>query len=269
MAVTGSVAGSAGATAPARAMTDEERYLFDLQGFIAVRDALAPDHLADLNAEMDRQVAAAVPPDKNSHRFGDVLDWGPPWRALIDNPRVAGHLEAILGPGYRLDHDYADLIRQGKGPIGTRLHGGATPFDAGQYYTFRGGEIRSGLVVVAYNLRDVNPGDGGFAAAPGSHKANYALPEAWKELDVDPPRPFVTPVTGPAGTAIIFTEALSHGTLPWRGAGERRTVFLKYNPHPVAWAATFYDPTRWPDLTDRQRAILESPNARYQGRPTA
>ena len=95
----------------------------------------------------------------------------------------------------------------------------------GQTYAVHDGQIRSGLVVVAYNLRDVNPGDGGFAGVAGSHKANFALPDDWKELEVEPPRPFVTPVTGPAGTAIVFTEAMSHGTLPWRGAGERRTVF--------------------------------------------
>ena len=40
-------------------------------------------------------------------------------------------------------------------------------------------------------------------------------------------------------------------------------------PAAYAWGAAFYDRDRWPDLTDRQRAILESPNARYGGRRTA
>jgi hypothetical protein len=248
---------------------DAQRYLFDLQGWITIPDALDASELTELNEEFDRQIAAAVPPDANTWRFGDILDWGRPWLDLIDNPRVTDALEGILGSGFRLDHDYADLIRRGKGPIGTVLHGGATPFDAGQSYAVHDGRIHSGLVVVAYNLRDVNPGDGGFAGVAGSHKANFPLPEEWQELDVQPPRPFVTPVTGPAGTAIVFTEAMSHGTLPWRGAGERRTVFLKYNPHPIAWSARFYDRDRYPGLTARQRAILEAPNARYRGRPTA
>lgn len=249
-------------------MDDAQRYLFDLQGWITIADALDAARLATLNEEFDRRVAAVVPDDANSWRFGDILDWGPVWLDLIDNPRVSGVLEGILGPGFRLDHDYADLIRRGKGPIGTMLHGGATPFDYGQSYAVHDGQIRSGLVVVASNLRDVNPGDGGFAGVAGSHKANFALPEDWKELEVDPPRPYVTPVTGPAGTAIVFTEAMSHGTLPWRGAGERRTLFLKYNPHAIAWSARFYDRDRYPNLTERQRAILEPPNARYGSRPT-
>ncbi len=200
-------------------MDERQRYLFDLQGWITIPGALRPDQLASLNATFDEQVRANVAADATSYRFGDVIEWGPDWLNLIDNEPVLPTLEAILGPGFRLDHDYADLIRRGKGPIGTMLHGGATPFDAGQSYAVHDGRIRSGLVVVAYNLRDVHPGDGGFAGVAGSHKAGFALPDDWKELEVDPPRPFVTPVTGPAGTAIVFTEAISHGTLPWRGAG--------------------------------------------------
>ena len=77
------------------------------------------------------------------------------------------------------------------------------PFDPAQYYTVAQGQIHSGLVVVAYNLRDVGPTDGGFAAVPGSHKANYQFPADWVELDTTDPRPWLRRVTGPAGTAII------------------------------------------------------------------
>jgi Phytanoyl-CoA dioxygenase (PhyH) len=249
-------------------MDDHERYLFDLQGFITVADALTPTQVQDLNREFDARVVANVAPDANTHRFNTLLDWGRPFRDLIDNERVTDQLAAILGPHFRLDHEYGDLIRRGKGPIGTRLHGGSVPFDPAQYYVVAQDRIRSGLVVVAYNLRDVGPMDGGFAAVPGSYKANFAFPEEWKELDTPDPRPWLRRVTGPAGTAIIFTEALSHGTLPWTGAGERRTLFYKYSPHASSWSAEFYDAARWPELTDRQRAILESPNARYSSRPT-
>ena len=74
-------------------------------------------------------------------------------------------------------------------------------------------------------------------------------------------------VTGPAGTAIIFTEALTHGTLPWRG-DERRTLFYKYSPPTLSWAREYYDAGQYAGLTDQQRAILEPPNARYTPGPT-
>jgi hypothetical protein len=247
-------------------MDTNERYLFDLQGYLTVPNALSGAQLTELNRHLDEHIEADVAADASTHRFGNLLDWGQPFLDLIDNSTVTSYLAAILGPKFRLDHEYADLIRRGKGPIGTRLHGGSAPFDPSQYYVVREGEIHSGLVVVAYNLRDVNRGDGGFAAVSGSHKTNWPFPDEWKELDLPGGRPFVTPVTGPAGTAIVFTEAMTHGTLPWRGAGERRTIFYKYSPHPVSWAARYYDASKYPGLTDAQRAILEAPNARYGSR---
>lgn len=249
-------------------MDSTERYLFDLNGYLVVPDALSVEAVTAVDRLMDERIVRDVAADATTHRFADVLDWGPEVRALIDHERMVPYLEEILGTGYRLDHDYADVIRSGKGPIGTRLHGGAVPFDPGQWYTFVDGRPRSGLVVVAYNLCDVNPGDGGFGCVPGSHKANLPFPDEWRELEQDLDG-LVRPVTGPAGSAILFTEAMTHGTLPWHGAGERRTLFLKYDPGPIAYGAAFYDRDRWPDLTARQRAILESPNARYRGRPTA
>ena len=245
-------------------MDEHELYLFDLQGFIAVEDALSADEVAELDGLLQAHIDADVPADANTWRFEYPFDWSPAVRRLIDHDRLRPYLETVLGEGYRLDHDYADLIRHGLGPIGAMLHGGGTPHTFAEWYDFRDGRPRSGLAVVAINLRDVNPGDGGFAAVPGSHKANYPFPADWRGLEVE--RPFVQPVTGPAGTAVIFTEALSHGTLPWSGAGERHTLFLKFSPAALAWSATWYDADRYPELTERQRAILEPPNARYRNR---
>ena len=247
-------------------MNEQERYLFDLQGLLVVPGALTPAELARLNAIMDDHIARETTPDMQTHRFGRLLGWDKAYRDLIDHPRIVPYLEALLGPQFRLDHDYADVIRQGKGPIGTVLHGGATPFDPAQYYQCRDGRLYNGLTVVAYNLKDVHPGDGGFACVPGSHKSNFVFPRAWQELD--DPHPCVQRVTGAAGTAIIFTEALTHGTLPWQGNDERRTVFFKYSPHPLSWSARYYNADDYVGLSERQRAILEPPNARYATRHT-
>jgi hypothetical protein len=245
-------------------MTDQERYLFDLQGYLAVPDALGAEQLAALNEIMDAQIAEGVAPDAHTHRFVGLLQWGRPYLDLIDNPRISPYLEALLGPGFRLDHEYADIIRAGKGPIGTTLHGGATPFASPFYYRYHDGRMHNGLLVAAYNLHDVGPDDGGFAAVPGSHKSNLPFPDEWRELEER--QPCVQPVTGKAGTAILFTEALTHGTLPWKAKHERRTLFYKFSPHALSWAAFYYDARDYEDLTDRQKAILEAPNARYPGR---
>ena len=213
-------------------MNSQEKYLFDLQGFVAVPNALDVAQLAELNSIFDQHIAQDIAADVVTQRWGGLLNWGAAYRNLLDNPRIMPHMEELLGQSFRLDHDYIDLIRPSKGsslgdavkgPIGTTLHGGSTPFDPSQYFHFQDGRMHNGLTVVAYNLRDVNEGDGGFGCVPGSHKSNYAFPDEWRNLDRW--QPFMRAVTGPAGTAIIFTEALTHGTLPWRGAGSGAPCF--------------------------------------------
>ncbi len=247
-------------------MEENEKYLFDLQGYITVENALSAAQLSELNDILDQHIAADCDDDMRTHRFVGLLDWGKPYRDLIDNQPVVPYLETIVDPAFRLDHIYADIIRSGTSPIGANLHGGATPFRASQYYNFADGRMHNGLTVVAYNLADVGPQDGGFGCVTGSHKSNYRIPTEWRNMD-EAIQPIVQRVTGPAGTAIIFTEALTHGALPWTGAGERRTVFFKYSPHAVSWAANYYDDKEYADLSQRQRDILEPPNARYAQRP--
>jgi hypothetical protein len=241
-------------------MNEKEKYLFDLQGYIAVPDALDAPSLQQLNALVDEHIAAEMG-EGSTHRFGRLLHWGQPFLNLLDNAPLLPYLANLLGPGFRLDHIYCDVIRGGLGPIGATLHGGGTPFDASQYYHYRDGKMYNGLTVVAYNLYDVNPGDGGFACVPGSHKANFAFPDDWKNLEEM--HSCVRAVTGPVGTAIIFTEALTHGALPWKGTHERRTVFFKYSPRPVSWTKNYFNADDYEGLTEKQREILRPPSAGY------
>src|SRR5205823_7751477 len=124
-------------------LTEQEKYLFDLQGYLVVPNALDAGEVAALNAIMDDRLARDVSPDAHTHRFGRLLEWGQPYLDLIDHPRIVPYLEELLGPQFRLDHDYADVIRSGKGPIGTTLHGGATPYDALYSYHYENGRMRN------------------------------------------------------------------------------------------------------------------------------
>jgi len=238
-------------------VTEIEQYLFDLQGFLVVEDALSSVQLAALNQIIDQQISLVDEPGKSWFRFNRLLSWGTPFQSLIDNNRITPYLLDLLGPKFRLDHDYVHIIRHGPGPIGSHLHGGGSPYDPCQYYIYNNGRMYNGLTAVAYNLTDVNPGEGGFGCIPGSHKSNVALPQEWQDLEH--PHPCVQQIVGKAGTAIIFTEALTHGTLVWKGKRDRRTLFYKYSPYPSAWLRNYYNSDDYPELTESQRGILRNP----------
>ena len=139
-------------------MRDEDRYLFDLQGYLTVPDALSPETVDKLNDAIDELVEREMGPAETTHRWIDLLARDRVFRDVIDNPRVLPTLEELLGPRLRLDHEYLDVIRSGLGPIGARLHGGATPFDPAQYYWSGDQRLNSGLLVRRTTFKDVGRG---------------------------------------------------------------------------------------------------------------
>ena len=59
---------------------------------------------------------------------------------------------------------------------------------------------------------------------------NFALPA---DISASWQTGITLPVHNPpakAGDLIIFLEATQHGTLPWTGKGERRSLFYRYSP---------------------------------------
>jgi ectoine hydroxylase-related dioxygenase (phytanoyl-CoA dioxygenase family) len=246
-------------------MNEEERYLFDLNGYIVVEGALDPaavnrmSSLLDDCAEKDPRWRGQPTNDK----LFDLLTWGPDFLALLDHHRLLPMLKSILGSHMRFDHDYAIFLQPGGD--GLFLHGGGTPYDASQYYHVIKDRIYCGLVVCAYALTDVEIDAGGFACIPGSHKSNFNCPDDISLLQRA--SPIVRQVAVKAGDCILFTEALQHGTLPWRGPGTRRTLYMKYSPAHLRWGMHNYatpadNPVRAaiePLLSDTQRVLLDPP----------
>ena len=268
-------------------MNDQEKYLFDLRGYLLVKNVLTPAQVADLSERLEERRSQGGKrlygsdrtryPEGESTAFSakSLLEWGGSYIDLIDLPRVAPYLEAMLGPKYRLDHDYIKIDRAANEFNRLYLHGGGQgaggggerdrvgPSDGGQcYYRYSNGRFYNGLVAVGFELDTVQPGDGGFACVPGSHKGNFPLPADWRTSMTQEEMPeCVERVAAQAGDAIIFTEACAHGTVPWKGDRERRTIFYKYCPHAVAWSPCYYNADRYGELSDNQRDMLMPPSA--------
>lgn len=244
-------------------LDESERYRFDNQGYLIIEDVLGESELDALNRLIDRQDLPAPSAETgNARRFGDFLSWGEPFRDLLDHDRIVPVLGELLGDGFRLDHYYGIYLGAGAEPLG--LHGGGTPYDSSEYFHHRGDDLYSGLTVVSWNLTDTGPDSGGFCCIPGSHKANYACPEEIRDAQAGADSPDGLPdqvvvPEAPAGSVVIFTEALTHGTAPWVAEHRRRTLLYKYSPGQQSWAGNYPDPPDGVELTARQETLFEPP----------
>ena len=262
-------------------LTDEQRFLFDTFGYLVIPNALTKAQVKEL-LETLRSSTEQFPPVPQSE---GPLHWGKVWRDLLDLPTMTPLLEEIIGnhgvregraarglpaiPTFRLDHINVHTHVK-KGFAGTSLHGGWRITGGSQFSAYHDRRFYNGLVSVSFELFDTHPNDGGFGCVPGSHKSNVDIPNEWRDLTKGV-HECVKRIPANAGDAIVFTEALTHGTLPWTVDAPRRTLFYKFSPHGSTWSADYYDPDdfrSYPDVDDRKLAILEPPNARYPHRPT-
>ena len=241
----------------AQGMSEEERFAFDLEGYLVVRQVLAAEQVALLAAVARRECPTPIDAPPWRRVFGPTR-WGRPYQDLIDHPRIVPYLGELLGPKFRLDHDYALFMT--KGGRDQDLHGGATDANPDHGYSYRDGVIRCGLTVVSFCLSDAGPGDGGFCCLPGSHKSNLprSLPRDVREFRRIPH--YLVQPQVEAGDAILFTEALIHGTLPWTAEHQRLAVLYKYSPGHSAWMSRYHDLADYPDLTEQQKRILAPPS---------
>ncbi|MEE3039733.1 MAG: phytanoyl-CoA dioxygenase family protein, partial [Candidatus Latescibacterota bacterium] len=196
--------------------------------------------------------------------FTGMLTWDPPhcqpFRDLLAHRKLIPYLNTLFGRGWKMDHS-PFMLTGGKGTEGLRIHGSTSRhFDDSQYYVYRNGQMRCGMIVCQFQLADVNPGDGGMCVIPGSHKANFPCPEPILTWDED--REVVYQVPCKAGDLVIFNEATLHGTLPWTAENERRSLLYRYSPKVVHFAGGTYEVTQpeWvSELTEAQQAVLEPP----------
>ena len=250
-----------------------QQYLFDVQGYLVIENVLNAEELAVLNRHIDEQ---ELPTPGKVQRFGSApggsgfLQWGKPFCDLLDHPKIMSILQFRLGDCFRLDRIYGMYMEEGMPRGGLHADYGATSPTAktqpGEYYSFRDNEIHNGFVVVTWNLADTGPEHGGFCCIPGSHKSNYKLPQQIAAAPED--APCVVIPNAPAGSAILFTEALTHGTAAWNGKHQRRSLLYKYCVSHIAWTSRRVAIPEGIELTERQRILFREPADPYRHFPS-
>lgn len=254
-------------------MTPEEKYLFDLQGYLVIGDVLSDELLGRINETIDRlealddaEVAARgaarkyVKDDNVYAQKGiqtetspgdyscNVLAYGGVFEELIDLPTTLPYIEEMIGKSCRLDA-VSFLSRNSAGAF--RFHHGYAELLPYSEYAIEGEQFKCVSVKIGYALTDVGVEDGCFAVIPGSHKSNFTNPLVG--LVPDAAHRLVEPLPCKAGDAVLFSEDLSHGAVENCSGKVRRTLFYSYAP-------VFH--VTWRELADTAAGFAQRANPR-------
>ena len=219
------------------AVTIEDRFLFDLQGCLVLRNVLSSaDCSALLNAlrhlealDYPDRWMQSLPPGRSGRptcetqiphqtrlnglvRISDAFDF------LIDHPRVLPYLQEFVGEPQLIN---TWSISKDQGTPSGGWHRGVPTTD----YSYRDQQIRSRMCNTVFFLTDNGPEDGCVVGIPGSHKSSFDL--TWRDyqgLDM----PGAVPVAGKAGDVLLFSEAMIHDGLPKTTPGTRSNIYFNY-----------------------------------------
>ena len=230
-------------------MSPEEKYLYDLRGYLVLEQALAPELVDRLNQTVDELESLGdeaettrgakrpyVRPDNVYAQMGsggglsdyycNVLSYGDVFEELIDLPTTLPYVEEMIGVPCRLDA--ASFMSRTRAGAFRFHHGGAELLPYSEY-AVEDGHFQCVSVKISFALTDVGVEDGCLAVIPGSHKSNFA-------------NPLVGQVPDPA-----------HPLVENRGQRVRRTLFYSYAP-------AFH--CRWRDLADPAAGLAARGNER-------
>lgn len=272
-------------------MTETQRYLFDLQGYLHLPGLLDATTTRNLLAAAQALEAEALACQAGAPRWRSV--WGPEyWQhpahgyfahgsqqhqatlmvedfwlypaafdVLVGHPGTTALVDALLAPGYSINN--SELRIRYPGNL-TGMHMGFPANGHPKYrYAYHDQRISAMMVRMIYYLHDVGPDQGVTCFVPGSHHGHLPMP--LRDCPVDQ-EPGVVGLPVKAGDGILFTEACRHGGFPNRSPTTRYTLHVGYGPSflPSQNISTMDEPVHVTEallarLSAAQRALLVRP----------
>lgn len=238
-------------------VTAREEYLFDLNGYLVLKNVLTESHVAEMNAILTDMTSLDPPLGAgewygcvHAHSYGgaeginlqQIYEAGEPFERLIDYPGWFAKIKHFVGgqgtfdwhhgPVF-IDENFANLRGPGEA-IG--LHSGGSAGVQRNQFRYHNGRFHCGQVNVLMALTDIGPRDGATMVIPASHKSNFVHPDtaahsmkAGEVRSVDDVEGAIE-VHLEAGDALLFVDAISHGSAKRVNPGERRIVVYRYGP---------------------------------------
>ena len=250
-------------------ISQDERFAFDVAGYLHLRGALTPHEVATLSgwvSEAEKTVVADLNADypdgmkqQLNRPVSRIFDADPRFACLLDHPVVVPYLTEFLGPDYR--HIDNDLYYTYPGYAGGHWHRGVSAHPTGHVV---GGKFICPMVKVFYCLSDVGRAAGEFVVIPGSHKASFKVDYEGR-VDLPAQRLFDDVK---AGDIILFNEALLHNGRPNPSQKTRKTLIVNFGREDAGvWKGYRPKSTTLAASTPAQRAILSNANPAFWKEP--
>ncbi|MCE9591860.1 MAG: hypothetical protein K8S99_15215 [Planctomycetes bacterium] len=225
---------------PVIPMTDEQKYIFDLKGWLLLPSLFTEEELGPIREHMLKLLH-----DHNALPIHHRHQLAGPGEVIADHPAIVGVLNEVVSEqslatddcyGFRYDHTYTQYRKRGDDRFGP--HGGGGYFNfVGNSHTYQmlPGRVNAGLVRVVLELNPVRYGKGGTLLLSGSHKTAFPRPESISKRDSK----YWETYECPGGSALVFTEALCHTGTLWENAdNDRLALFTCYNTVASRWGGT-------------------------------
>lgn len=238
--------------------TPEQKFLFDTRGWVLIPSVLKGKRLAGCQEfAYQLQYEPQSIPEHERSPLGGALQY------LVDAPHVVGFLNEFLahpdlssptGYGFRCEDSSLFYREDGDGIFDPHNGAGMFRFPGDSHiYQCLPGRAFSGLTRVVWELEPVKYKQGGTLFSTGSHKGVFPAARALVE---SPDSQLWDTYECPAGSLLIFTEALMHASTVWKNAeNPRLAVFNCYNTVNSKWADFHPHPLLWEQMP-RQRQSL-------------
>ncbi len=250
--------------ATAQTPSADERFHFDVAGYLHLRGVVGGDELATVLAwaeETARIDVAALNADRGeliarqlNRPVSRIFDADQRFLRYLDDARVHPYLVDFLGDHRHIDSELYDTR---PGYAGGPWHRGVARDDTGHV---RHGTFLCPMVKVFWCLTAVGPGQGEFVLVPGSHRAQ--MPVDLDRIDLPGQRIFDDVH---AGDVIIFNEACLHTGRPNPSRHTRKTLIFNYGRADAGtWPGYAPAAATLAVATPRQRRILANGDAVWQ-----
>jgi len=229
---------------PFPALTPEQRYHFEINGYVVVPDVLSRDEcdsirkalqgtkkkIRERTADYQKQPSDPQFVSDNPHHvfIGQILQEDPLYTSYASHPRLVGMVEEVIGGDARIVEMNAHInSRDPKyDPNAETKYGFHNGIDVPYGSHTKNGLFHCSFVKTLTNLTDLGPDDGGTVVVAGSHKIEVPLKDMIDAAYADPK--LIHQVIAPAGSTLLFAETLIHATGQLRSDNERAIIICGY-----------------------------------------